>query len=208
MFNRYLIIDDFYGNPDEVVEAAFDSPKEETSLPGHEKGLITTRFFLGQPLKELFQKLTLEPSILSSTTANGRILFSPESSTSAFSVHVDSRMNTQWTGVVYLSREHPEVEGTCFWQHLRTGLEVAPTTAEGLSRFGWGSFDELDTFMEKEGREESLWDKTLTVPYRFNRLVLFRPWQFHSHGPGFGDSQQSARKVLTLYFGSQQQAQW
>jgi hypothetical protein len=210
MLNRYLIIDDFYSNPDEIVKVALESPKEEGTPDGHERGLITTKFFLGQPLRELFQKLTLENSIASSTNANGRILFSQSADTVGFQVHCDFRMNTVWTGVIYLSREHPEdVEGTCFWKHLRTGLEVAPTTADGLARYGWSSFDELDTCMETEGRDESLWEKTLTVPYRFNRLVLFRPWQFHSHGPAFGDSLESARKVQTLYFGNPQpDQQW
>lgn len=207
MLNRYLIVDDFYSNPDEIVTVALESQKEEASPDGHQKGLLTTKYFLGQPLREIFQKLTLEPSIVSSTDENGRILFTQRGEAPGFRVHCDSRLNTKWTGVVYLSSEYPDVEGTCFWRHRRTGLEVAPTTADGLARYGWGSFEELDTFMETEGHDESLWEKTLVIPYKFNRLVLVRPWQFHSHGPAFGDSLKSARKVQTLYFGSQQQEQ-
>ena len=203
MFNRTLIIDDFYTNPEEIIEVALKSPKEEAAPNGHDKGMLTTEFFLGQQLRELFQKLTLEPSIISSTNANGRILFSQTNDATSPQVHLDSRMNTKWTGVVYLSKDEPEVEGTCFWRHRRTGLEVGPTTPRGLAKYGWNSFEELDAFMEEEGRDESLWEKTLSVPYRFNRLVLFRPWQFHSHGPAFGDSLESARKVQTLYFASQ-----
>ena len=207
MFNRYLIIDDFYSNPEEIVEKALASTTKEEAPQGHPRGLMTTDFFLGQALRELFQKFTLEPSIVSSTDANGRILFTREGDGAVFQVHCNARMQTKWTGVIYLSKDNPAVEGTCFWKHLPTGLEVAPTTPEGLKRYGWNSFEELETSMEDEGKDESKWQKTLTIPYKFNRMVLFRPWQFHSHGPGFGDSLQSARKVQTLFFGSQQPEQ-
>lgn len=209
MFNRYLIIDDFYSNPDEIVEAALESAKEEASPEGHETGQLTTKFFLEQTLRELFQKLTLEPSIISSSNANGKILFNQQTENPEYRVHCNAAMHSKWTGVVYLSKEHPGVEGTCFWRHLRTGLEVAPTTAEGLKNFGWDSLQEFTESLKTEGQDRNLWKKTFTIPYRFNRLVLFRPWQFHSHGTGFGDSLESARKVQTLFFASQQpQTQW
>lgn len=203
MFNRYLIIDDFYSNPDEIVDTALKSPKEEAQPADHEPGMLTTNFFLGQPLRELFQKLTLETSIVSSDSANGRILFTQAQEDPAFRVHYDSKMHTKWTGVIYLSRENPGVDGTSFWRHKRTGLDVAPTTVEGLKKYGWDSFEDLDESMSTEAADDSFWTRTLTVPYRFNRLVLFRPWHFHSHGPGFGNSPESARVVQTLYFATQ-----
>lgn len=207
MFNRYLIVDDFYSNPDEIVEVAMESPKEEASPDGYGRGLITTKFFLGQPLRELFQKLTLEPAIISSNSANGRILFKQETDNADFQIHSDYKLETLWAGVVFLSKEHPEVDGICFWKHLRSGLEVAPTTQDGVEKYGWDSFEDLDSTIRTGGQDKSLWEKTLTVPYRFNRLVLFRPWQFHTHGPAFGNSLESARKVQTLFFGSQKQDQ-
>jgi hypothetical protein len=209
MFNRYLIIDDFYSNPEEIVETALKSDRDAATPAGHEPGMLTRNFFLGQPLRELFQKLTLEAAIVSSAEANGRILFNETNPNPEFRVYCDSRMRTMWTGVIYLSPENPGVDGTCFWRHQQTGLDVAPTTSKGLNKFGWESFEALDAFMDREGRDESLWKKTLTVPYKFNRLVLFRPWQFHSHGPGFGDSPETCRIVQTLYFATQDpQQQW
>lgn len=209
MINRYLIIDDFYSNPDEIAAAALESPKEEASPAGHERGQLTTKFFLEQTLRELFQKLTLEPAIVSSSSSNGKILFTQENEGPELRVHCDAGMHCKWTGVVFLSSAHPRVEGTCFWRHLPTGLEVAPTTAEGLAKYGWDSFEEFTAAMETGSQDESLWKKTFTIPYKFNRLVLFRPWQFHSHGSGFGNSLESAKKVQTLSFASQQpQQQW
>ena len=41
----------------------------------------------------------------------------------------------------------------------------------------------------------------LAIPYKYNRLVLFRPWMFHSPGVNFGDTLESCRKVQTLFLG-------
>lgn len=203
MFNRVIIIDDFYKNPEEIVEAALASPKEESTPYGHAKGMLTTRFFLGESLKGLFQNLTLEASVLSSTDANGRILFSQNNTLDSPRIYCDPGLKSTWTGVIYLSKHEPDVEGTCFWRHLPTGLETGPTTYQALLKHGWNSPEDFSSFMDTEGNDPTLWEKAWSVPYQFNRLVLFRPWQFHSHGPAFGDSLASARKAQTLYFTSQ-----
>lgn len=204
MFNRVLIIDDFYKNPEEIVDVALTSPIEEAAPYGHAQGMLTTRFFLGESLRELFQKLTLEASALTSAEANGKILFSQHNTPSSPRVYSDPGLKSIWTGVIYLSKhDEPEVDGTCFWRHLPTGLETGPTTYQDLQKHGWSSPQDFNAWMDSEGSDPTLWEKTWSVPYRFNRLVLFRPWQFHSHGPAFGDSLASSRKVQTLYFASQ-----
>jgi hypothetical protein len=35
---------------------------------------------------------------------------------------------------------------------------------------------------------------------RFNRLLLLRPWLFHTAGPGFGDKPENARLVYLMFF--------
>jgi hypothetical protein len=40
----------------------------------------------------------------------------------------------------------------------------------------------------------------MTVPMRFNRLVLLRPWLWHTSGPGFGDSVENGRLVYLMFF--------
>jgi hypothetical protein len=41
----------------------------------------------------------------------------------------------------------------------------------------------------------------MRVPARFNRLLLFSPWQFHNAAPGFGTSIEDSRLVMLLFFG-------
>lgn len=111
-------------------------------------------------------------------------------------------VHTKWAGVVYLSKEHPKVDGTCFWRHKRTGMEVAPNTVEGFAKYGWSGYPDLKEFLETEGLDESLWEKTFAVPYKYNRLVLFRPWLLHSPGPAFGDTLDNCRVVQTIFLGN------
>tara|TARA_R110002167_G_scaffold323817_1_gene529824 strand:+ start:1031 stop:1639 length:609 start_codon:yes stop_codon:yes gene_type:complete len=202
MLNRYIIIDDFYNDPDKLVQVALDSVSAEDSPTGNFAGLMTTQAYLGEQQREIFQKLTLEPSINSSTNANGRIRFTKENDTFNFHIHYDVDMQTKWAGVVYLSKDHPKTDGTCFWRHLRTGLEMAPNTVEGFAKYGWRDFHDLKKFLETEGLDESLWEKTFSIPYKYNRLVLFRPWLLHSPGPSFGDSLETSRKVQTIFLGN------
>ncbi|MFM1897503.1 MAG: hypothetical protein RLZZ385_2577 [Pseudomonadota bacterium] len=202
MLNRYIIVDDFYSNPDELVRVALKSLKEEDSPTGNYAGVMTTEYFLGAESREVFQKLTLEPSINSSTNANGRLRFTRANDSFKFHIHYDVDVQTRWAGVVYLSKNHPKTDGTCFWRHLRTGLEVAPNTPEGFAKYGWKDFNDLKAFLETEGLDESLWEKTFSIPYKYNRLVLFRPWLLHSPGPAFGDTLESCRIVQTLFLGN------
>ncbi|PCJ22379.1 MAG: hypothetical protein COA96_14615 [SAR86 cluster bacterium] len=201
MINRYIIVDDFYGNPDELVRIALKSIREAELPRGTYAGVMTTDAYLGDQHLDIFKKLTLEPSINPSTNACGKLRFTIASDPFKFHIHYDVDMETKWAGVVYLSKDHPKTEGTSFWKHKRTGLEVAPNTVEGFAKYGWSSFKDMRSFLETEGLDESLWEKTLTVPYKYNRLVLFRPWLLHSPGPAFGDSLESSRIVQTLFLG-------
>jgi hypothetical protein len=103
--------------------------------------------------------------------------------------------------VVYLSKNRPTVDGTIFWKHKPTGLEEIPRTEEGLAKFGLNNQGGIKNLLKNEGVDESYWEKTLAVPYRYNRLVLFRPWLFHSPGEAWGDTLATSRLVQTLFLG-------
>jgi hypothetical protein len=48
------------------------------------------------------------------------------------------------------------------------------------------------------------WEPIMRVPMRFNRLVLLRPWYWHTAGPGFGRDVVSGRLVYLMFFQNQQ----
>lgn len=202
MLNRYIVVDDFYNDPDTLVKVAISTMREEDSPSGNYAGVMTTQSFVGEQHAEIFRRLTMEQSISPSTNANGRIRFTRENDTFRFHIHYDVDVQTRWAGVVYLSKEHPQTDGTNFWRHKRTGLEIAPNTPEGFLKYGWRNFHDLKAFLETEGLDESLWEKTFSIPYKYNRLVLFRPWLLHSPGPAFGDTLENCRKVQTIFLGN------
>jgi hypothetical protein len=135
------------------------------------------------------------------TTSHSRDTFYPSYTIDPynFHIHYDVDIKTKWAGVVYLSKEHPKTDGTCFWRHKKTGLEIAPNTVEGFAQYGWKGFPDLKAFLETEGLDESLWEKTFSIPYKYNRLVLFRPWLLHSPGPAFGKTLDTCRIVQTIF---------
>ena len=40
----------------------------------------------------------------------------------------------------------------------------------------------------------------MTIPMRFNRCVLFRPWFWHTSGESFGDRGENARLIQLFFF--------
>ncbi len=199
MINRYFIVDDFYEDPDRLVAAALEAQRDAASR-GNYAGVMTQQSFLSNAQRDFFEKLLQQKPINASTELNGKIRFSKQTDPYTQHIHFDAG-NTLWSGVVYLSKEHPKADGTVFWKHLRTGLEEIPRTLEGAHAAGFTTKEKVKEFLEVDGVNESLWEKTLAVPYKYNRLVLFRPWLFHSPGPNFGDTLENSRKVQTLFLG-------
>lgn len=198
MLNRYFIIDDFYRDPDRLVETALNSPKENSSR-GKYAGVMTLDSFFSNEQRLFFENLLDEKLIDSATQLNGRIRFSTPSDYYKQNIHFDGG-KTRWSGVVYLSKNHPEVEGTNFWKNRKTGLEEIPRTEEDSIKYRLNTKEKIKNLLEVEGVDNSYWKKTFSVPYKYNRLVLFRPWLFHSPGQAFGDSIKSSRIVQTLFF--------
>ena len=55
--------------------------------------------------------------------------------------------------------------------------------------------------------DPSKWEKVMTLPMRFNRLVLFRPWLWHAAASGFGDRNENGRLIQGLFFGPAEKPQ-
>ena len=44
------------------------------------------------------------------------------------------------------------------------------------------------------------WEHTMTVPMRFNRMAIYRPWLWHSSCPAFGDAIEDGRLIQLVGF--------
>lgn len=201
--DRFIIINDFYTDPVSVRNYALNEQLEASSN-GNYSGKMSNNPFLTKEHLDAFSEL-VGFNVVPSTGFTGKFRFTKKTDESAKQyIHFDpGDNNCCLAGVWYGSQEFPEnTEGTTFWKHNRTGLESIPLTLEGLTENGW-SPDTLKEFLDKEGIDESYWTKTMSVPYRFNRLALFSPWLFHAPGPAFGTCLEDSRLVQTFFLSPQ-----
>jgi hypothetical protein len=113
-------------------------------------------------------------------------------------VHIDPAF---YSGILYLNLPDQCRGGTDFFRHKPTGLDGVPTTDMALAATGYGDINALiEEVVNADTHKPARWEKTMTVPMRFNRLILFSPWLFHNAAPGFGDSRETGRLVHLMFF--------
>jgi hypothetical protein len=54
--------------------------------------------------------------------------------------------------------------------------------------------------IERDSTDDAKWEMTMRVPMRFNRLILLRPWLWHTAGAAFGDRPENGRLVYLMFF--------
>ena len=85
--------------------------------------------------------------------------------------------------------------------HRRTRLDGIPRQTTEILKAGYDSADSLiQNVVNKDTFHAERWLRTMRVPMRFNRLILFSPWLFHNAAPGFGTSQEDGRLVCLMFF--------
>ncbi|MCW3846575.1 DUF6445 family protein [Sphingomonas sp. LB-2] len=113
-------------------------------------------------------------------------------------VHIDP---AYYSGILYLNLPDQCRGGTDFFRHKPTGLDGVPTTDIALAATGYSDPNRLiEEVVNADTLKPARWEKTMTVPMRFNRLILFSPWLFHNAAPGFGDRPETGRLVHLMFF--------
>lgn len=194
-----IIVDDFLGLKDAhgLRDAALrlTYPEQQGAFPGRNSmerldidGLEQAASRLvGEPLKPISPPQSHAKFRITLATNKGRA-----------NVHIDP---AYWSGILYLSRPEDCQGGTEFFRHLPTGSERAPLNDEELAAIGFSSRQEMHReIIERDGVDDSKWELTMRVPMRFNRLVLLRPWLWHTAGPAFGDRIENGRLVYLMFF--------
>ena len=205
--DQYIIIDDFYDDPDTINDLVKTFPTEEVSA-GNYAGVMSELSLYTDDHENFFNSISIGVQVQPCSSLSGKFRFSTINDLPKQTIHFDPGLNQIWSGVVYMEKEPENATyedlqsyGTHFWKHDRTGLHSIPVTQEGIEKYGWKNADDLKVFLETEGNDESLWTKTFTVPYKYNRLVLFRPWLFHSPGKSFGTDISYCRLIQTFFLG-------
>ncbi len=197
MTTSLIVVDDFLPDALAFREAALrlTYPEQEGAFPG--RNSLERLEIEGLP--EYISQLTgerLRPMAPAGSYAKFRITLA--SDVGRGKVHVDPGY---WSGILYLSRAEDCQGGTDFFRHKRTNTDRRPMTPEEVAALGYASYDDSHRdIIERDGLDHTAWENSMTVPMRFNRLVLLRPWLWHTAGPGFGDNLESGRLVYLMFF--------
>jgi hypothetical protein len=194
-----IIADDFIEHPHELRKAALQLtyPDQDGVFPGRNSlQRINIEGLAAQVSNIVGEPLT--PISPLESHAKCRVTLAADKGKAK--VHVD---RAYWSGILYLSRPEDCRGGTEFFRHKRTGTDRRPLNNEELAAMGFSSIEEVHReIIEKESNDDSKWELTMQVPMRFNRLVLLRPWLWHTAGPAFGESLEDGRLVYLMFFAS------
>jgi len=199
-----MVLDDFYDNPDEVRKAAlgldYDPIMPGTPYPGRN----SLRPLLWPNSDQMFSQILREPVRGHTGFAHGKFRQSVGSDQRGADIHIDPGI--VWAGVLYLTLPQHCHGGTEFFRHRQYGTEGAPVNAEDMKAYpGESDRDRLvDRLTEVDGRDRSKWEHISTMPMRYNRLILFRGWLWHTAGESFGSTPENCRLVQLFFFQSAQ----
>lgn len=199
MQTSLLIVDDFLDNAIGLREAALrlTYPQQQGAFPGRNSLERINIEGLSEEASRLVHE-PLEPIEPLQSHAKCRLTLAGDQGRAK--VHID---NSHWSGILFLSRPEDCRDGTDFFRHLPTNSDRAPADQDELAARGYADFEAMHReIIEKDSVDDSKWERIMQVPMRFNRLVLLRPWLWHTAGPGFGDRPENGRLVYLMFFRS------
>lgn len=194
-----IIVDDFLDNAVALRDAALrlSYPAQAGMFPGRNSVERIDIDSLAQQVSHLVgEHLEAMPP----PQAHGKTRITLANDQGRAKVHVDA---AHWSGILYLSRPEDCRGGTEFFRHIRTNTDRAPYNDEEAVALGYSSAKAMTAeVLEQDSTDDSKWEMTQRVPMRFNRLVLLRPWLWHTAGENFGDTLENGRLVYLMFFAS------
>lgn len=194
-----IVVDDFLDNAWALREAALklQYPPQEGMFPGRNS---VERITING-LADQVSRLVGEPlECMSAPQSHGKSRITLGSDRGKAKVHVDG---AHWSGILYLSKPEDCRGGTEFFRHIATGTDRAPFDDGEAQQWGYASAKEMTRdVLERDGIDDAKWELTMRIPMRFNRLLLLRPWLWHTAGENFGDSLENGRLVYLMFFAS------
>jgi hypothetical protein len=197
MVPAIFIIDDFLRNAEEVRTQALSLTY---AVGGRYPGLNSMEKLRIEGLDQVISSLVREPVRAPWTNdfshASCRVALASDDQEAR--IHIDQ---SHWSGILYLSREEDCQGGTEFFRHKRTQTDRLPMDQESLEAAGFLSYDELRReILDVDALDRTKWEHIMTVPMRFNRLVLLQPHYWHTAGAGFGDTLENGRLIYLMFF--------
>jgi len=202
MNSNLLVIDDFYENPDEVRAFALTQPFNVSGVyPGPRTACNTTDECKDAIAAILFPhggKITNFGDYADSPVYSGGFQLSLPTSVKQW-IHADTFNN--WAGILYLNPDAPLSSGTKFYRHkatkeLKCPHRVDPQEVSNL-RVEEGKMHGEDAY------DWTKWELVNSVGNVYNRLVLFRPIQYHTSGDFFGTTLEDGRLTQIFFLSTE-----
>ena len=194
MIYKILVIDDFYDDPESMRKKALeDSFTDGGTYPGRD----TDNDNFTPEMVAKFASIVGGPIRPAYHTGNFRL--SVEGDSAIRHIHLD--VGT-YVANICLTRDEDCEGGLALWKHKETGLEdILVNETMLVAKYGiTGKQVEKEIILE-HGQDESKFEQTSLIPYRFNRLVIISGNQLHSPWPqGFGNSPENGRLTQHFFF--------
>lgn len=201
MRRRFIVVDDFYKDPYAVRSMALSL--EYKAYEGHTyPGKNSTTSIVDERLTDAMSQLVgtrLKPA---DGQMFGGFRASTKEDTYEQDIHVDPHETSIWAGVIYMNtpQQCAGRSGTITWRHKRLGIETVPDNKEEGAKLGYPKYEDVRReLIYGDGLDRSKWDVVSSAAMKFNRLVLFRPKDWHSHGENFGSTLEDCRLVQIFF---------
>lgn len=196
---NFIVVDNFYSRPDEVLDFATSLDFGTTLLSATESLVSKER---SPTARETLARIAGLADVEPNWEQMDRIhKFWGFSGCGEFQLRTDGHAtegrkhyhaNGEWTGLVYLSQVIPTGSfGTRFYRHI-------PSGASHLSDLDPATYLQI----KNDSSDANLWERFEAPELKFNRLVLFDPRYFHAEPPGFGTDAKTGRLVQIFNFTS------
>lgn len=203
MNQSILIVDDFLTDPDYFRDVAkkmdFPDLRDISNFPGRNSLQRLNAPDIDAVVSNLVHD-NLEPL---TQLSHGKFRLTLKDDKGRAKVHLD---NSQWSGILYLSKDGETNSGTDFFRHKATGLDSTLLSDQKIKSLGWQNRDranqEINKIVQNDTNEDDKWEHIMRVPMKYNRLLLLRPWLWHTAGPGFGESFEDGRLIYLMFYKS------
>jgi hypothetical protein len=198
--DEIYVIDDFLRDPETLrrhgLQAEYPALAEAAWYPGRN----SRHPYPLARLDETVGYITGRPVAPLPDSAHAKFRLCLDGEIGKGGVHID---NCHWTGVCFLTLDEHAQGGTDFFRHRPSGTLRAPVYPEDWRSWPFDSVARLwNDVIHPHTNDASKWERVRRVPMKFNRLVLFRPWQWHNAGEGFGDRPENGRLIYVLSYNS------
>ena len=198
MSTSFIIIDDFLKDPHQLRDLALkqEYPEYDELPPFPGRNSRYRQIING--LDQRISQIVGEPLVPTDGTSYAKFRLALEGEKGHSSVHID---NAHWTAILFLTLPEHCQDGTHFFRHIPTGTDRAPYFRHEYAKYGSTDPQELlDLTVNRDSNDPSKWEKIMTGPMRFNRMLIMRPQHWHDAGVSFGDKPENGRLVYLSFY--------